>query len=226
MKAIATGVLGVLLALPAPCLAHRLDEYLQATRIALARDHIDIEIDVTPGALIAGDITSRLDLDADGHISPLEAEAYGQAVLRDLQFNLDGVPVLLTLTRVEVPSIGEMSEGVGTIQILAIGRIPRIAPGRRSVVFVNNHHPDGSVYLANALVSADAGIEVVAQTRDVRQRQIRVDYEIRTTAVSPLAWSLVAVSLLATLVVFRKRSGQNARGTIVRFVESRRTQRW
>src|SRR5262245_9705565 len=155
MKTIAAAALGVVLALPAPCLAHRLDEYLQATRIALARDHIDIEIDVTPGALIAGDMTSRLDLDADGHISPLEAEAYGRSVLREAQLDLDGVPLLLTLTRVEVPSIGEMSDGVGTIQIRATGHIAPIAPGRRSVVFVNNHHPDGSVYLTNALVPTD-----------------------------------------------------------------------
>jgi nickel/cobalt transporter (NicO) family protein len=209
MKTITTCALGVLLALPAPCLAHRLDEYLQATRISLARDRIDIEIDVTPGALMAGDITARLDLDADGHISPLEAEAYGQAVLRDTQLDLDGVPPLLTLTRVEIPSVGEMSDGVGTIQIRATGHIA-LTPGRRSVVFVNNHRPDGSVYLANALVSADRGIEVVAQTRDVRQRQIRVDYEVQKTGGSALAWSLVAAGMLGTLVVFRTRAGRGS----------------
>jgi hypothetical protein len=207
MKAIIAGALGVLLALPAPCLAHRLDEYLQATRISLARDRIDIEIDVTPGALIAGDITSRLDLDADGHISPLEAEAYGRAVLRDTQLDLDGVPPLLTLTRVEVPSVGEMRDGVGTIQIRATGHIA-LTPGRRSVVFVNNHRPDDSVYLANALVSADRGIDVVAQKRDVRQRQIRVDYEVQQTGASALAWSFVAATMLGTLVVFRSRGGR------------------
>ena len=208
MKAIAAGALAALLALPAPCLAHRLDEYLQATRIALARDRIDIEIDATPGALMAGDIMSWLDLDADGHISPREAEAYGQAVLRDAQLDLDGVPLLLTLTRVEVPSVGEMRDGVGTIQIRAAGQIAPIAAGRRSVVFVNNHHPEGSVYLANALVSADPGIDVVAQTRDVRQRQIRVDYEVRKAGGSALAWSLVAAGMLTTLVVFRSRGGR------------------
>jgi hypothetical protein len=74
------------------------------------------------------------------------------------------------------------------------------------VFFVNNHHPDGSVYLANALVSVAPGIDVVAQTRDVRQREIRVDYEVRGTSGFPLAWSLVATVMLATLVVFRKRA--------------------
>jgi hypothetical protein len=210
MKTIAAGVLAVLLGLPAPCLAHRLDEYLQASRVAMARDHIDIEIDVTPGALMAGDVMSRLDLDKDGHISPLEAEAYGQAIVRDAQLDLDRVPVLLTLTRVEVPSIGEVSDGVGTIQIRATGHIAPIAPGRRSVVFVNNHRPDGSVYLANALVSADSGIDVVAQTRDIRQRQIRVDYDVRKTGGSALAWSLVAAGMLGTLVVFRNRGRRGA----------------
>jgi hypothetical protein len=206
MKAIAAGALAALLALPAPSLAHRLDEYLQATRISLARDHIDVELDVTPGMLIAWNVTSRLDLDADGQISPLEAEAYGRTVLRDAQLDLDGVPLLLRLTRVEVPSVGELNDGVGTIQIRATGQIHPIAPGRRSVFFVNNHHPDGSVYLANALVSVAPGIDVVAQTRDVRQREIRVDYEVRGTSGFPLAWSLVATVMLATLVVFRKRA--------------------
>jgi hypothetical protein len=205
MKPIAAAALGVLLAVPAPCLAHRLDEYLQATRISLARDRIDIEIDVTPGALIAADITSHLDLDADGQISPLEAEAYGRAVLHDARLDLDGVPLFMTLTRVEVPSIGEMKDGVGTIQIRGTGHIAPLAPGRRSVVFVNNHRPDGSVYLANALVSADPGIDVVAQTRDVRQRQIRVDYDVRKTSGSALGWCLVATGMLSTLVVFRNR---------------------
>ena len=37
----------------APAGAHRLDEYLQATRIGVSQNRIDLEIDLTAGAAIA-----------------------------------------------------------------------------------------------------------------------------------------------------------------------------
>src|SRR5689334_7014001 len=42
----------VLLSLPRDASAHRLDEYLQATRVDVGADGIGIEIDLTPGANI------------------------------------------------------------------------------------------------------------------------------------------------------------------------------
>ena len=74
--------------------------------LSLARDRITLEVDLTPGVNIAPAIVALLDRDGDGTISPIEAEAYGQAVLADLVLELDGRPVALTLTRVETPSIG------------------------------------------------------------------------------------------------------------------------
>ena len=69
------------LAMPAESAAHRLDEYLQAARVSLARDRIALEVDLTPGANIAPAIVALLDRDGDGTISPIEAEAYGQVCL-------------------------------------------------------------------------------------------------------------------------------------------------
>jgi hypothetical protein len=211
MKTIVAGALGLVLSVPAPSLAHQLDEYLQATRLSLTRDRVDLEIDLTPGAMIARDIASRLDMDADGRISPQEAEAYGQSVLHDVVVDLDGRAVLPTLTRVEVPPVEEMTEGVGTIQIRAVAPISSLAAGRRSLSFRNNHLPDGSVYLANALVSTVRDIDVVAQTRDPRQREIRVDYQVRPAGAIALAWSLVWAGMLATLVLFRRRGAPAVR---------------
>ena len=38
---------------PAPIAAHRLDEYLQAARIAVDVDRVGVELDLTPGVAIA-----------------------------------------------------------------------------------------------------------------------------------------------------------------------------
>ena len=40
--------------------AHRLDEYLQATRVAIERGRVTVEIDLTPGASLAADCFEQL----------------------------------------------------------------------------------------------------------------------------------------------------------------------
>ena len=100
--------------------AHRLDEYLQA---AAWRSHprISRSTSISLGVSVAAEIIALLDGNGDGRVSPLEAEAYGRAVLADVSARLDGGPLGLTLTRVEVPTEGEMRDGVGTIRIEAAG---------------------------------------------------------------------------------------------------------
>ena len=51
MKPVLLGCLLFVLATHA--LAHRLDEYLQATRISVATNRIDLSIDLTPGVAVA-----------------------------------------------------------------------------------------------------------------------------------------------------------------------------
>jgi hypothetical protein len=63
----------ILLALPAESAAHRLDEYLQAARVSLARDRVTLEVDLTPGAAVTPAIVALVDRDGDAVISPAEA---------------------------------------------------------------------------------------------------------------------------------------------------------
>ena len=64
--------------------AHRLDEYLQATRIALSPDRIRLEIDLTPGVIVAPSVLDAIDADRDMHISAAEADAYAAQVVKQL----------------------------------------------------------------------------------------------------------------------------------------------
>ena len=59
--------------------AHRLDEYLQAARVAVTPRAVVVHLDLTPGVSLAADVISLLDRDGDGRVSPIEAEAYGRA---------------------------------------------------------------------------------------------------------------------------------------------------
>jgi hypothetical protein len=189
--------------LPAEPAAHQLDEYLQAARLSLARDRIALELSLTPGANLASVIVSLLDRDADSAISPMEAGAYGQAVLSDLLLELDGRPVPLTLIRVEVPSIGEMREGSGTILVHAAGPVEAVLAGRHRLDFRNTHQSAASVYLANAMAPEDGDVRVAAQERDPRQQAFRVQYDVRPQWPARLAWLILAAAALSMVMARR-----------------------
>ena len=194
----------LVLVMPVRTVAHQLDEYLQAARIAFARDRIVLEIDLTPGANIAGEIVAALDSDGNGVVHPLEARAYGQAVVGDFDVSFDGQPVHLALETIEVPAVAEMRRGVGTIQLTVAGTIGPAPDGTRHVRFTNRHHPETSVYLANALVSADRDVQVVSQRRDYRQQQIDVEYKIGSQWPLQLIWLLAGVTVIGSRVAARQ----------------------
>jgi hypothetical protein len=194
----------LLLAIPANSAAHRLDEYLQAARVSLGRDVITLEVDLTPGSNITPAIVPLLDRNGDNTISPGEAKAYAQVVLADLRLELDGRPLALTLRRVEIPSIDEMRDGLGTIQLRADGPIDVLPVGRRELYFRNDHRPAASVYLVNALVPRDPAVVVLSQARDARQRDVHIAYDVGPHWPSQLLWIIFGVGGLSTLVLLRR----------------------
>jgi hypothetical protein len=86
-----------LLALAFNANGHRLDECLQATRLAVTLERIELHIDLTPGVAIIPKLLPIIDIDGNGHVSGKEQRAYGQRVLRDLRLELDGKELSLSL---------------------------------------------------------------------------------------------------------------------------------
>jgi hypothetical protein len=199
------------LLMPAGAAAHRLDEYLQAARVSLARDGVTIDVDLTPGASVAPAVLEIVDADRDGALSPIEAGAYGRAVLGDLVLELDGRPVALTLHRVEASSPGEMRDGMGTIQVRAVGRIGPLRAGHHQLYFRNNHRPGGSVYLVNALIPDDRSVSVTGQTRDVRQQEGRIDYTVGARWPAQAGWLLAGGACLCAIAL-RRRTAAGRQG--------------
>ena len=184
--------------------AHRLDEYLQAARVSLAHTRVSLEIDLTPGASVADDIIALIERDGDKTISPLEAEQYGRDVLADVVLELDGRAISLTLDHVEAPSLEEMRHGLGTIQLRASGDVEARMRFRRQLHFQNNHQPASSVYLVNALIPSDPGISVVEQTRDAKQRDVRIEYSLTPQWPKYVYWPVLGMAAL--FFIFRRSS--------------------
>jgi hypothetical protein len=80
--------------------------------------------------------------------------------------------------------------------------------GPHQLLFRNSHHPDRSVYLANALVPDSDAVRVTAQRRDGDQTELTIDYVLRPApATSTAAWLMGSiVGAMALLVIGIRRS--------------------
>ena len=190
--------------------AHRTDEYLQAARLAVESGRVELELDLTPGIAIAETIINDIDRDRDGSLSAEEQRAYAGVVLRALALDVDGSPLRPELTAATFAAVDAIRRGEGAIRLHAAATLPRLSSGVHHLSFRNRHHPDGSVYLANALVPASDRVSVTAQRRDDTQTELTIDYVLRAApAGSTAAWLLgaaAAVTLLSALMIHSRRA--------------------
>ena len=156
--------------------AHRLDEYLQATRIAVNSNRIDVSLELTPGVAIANQLVAVIDRDHDGQISKREAATYKQRVLNDLKIQLDDKPLTLPVIETSFPLLKEMKTGEGVIRIKAVIPVEALSSGNHTLSLTNAHLPSMSVYLVNALAPKDPAIKITKQTRDELQKDYRMEF--------------------------------------------------
>lgn len=158
--------------------AHRLDEYLQATFIAVATNEVRLELCLTPGVGVAPTILAELDADHDGRISDAEGVAYAERVRQALTLSADHTSRRLELTGTTFPAVAELREGVGIIRLnLRVG-FGDTAPGLHELTFENRHLTNLSVYLVNALMPESRSIKITRQIRDYLQNSLRLDYTV------------------------------------------------
>ena len=196
----------IVLLLPTSAGAHRLDEYLQATRVDVGRNTVIVDVDLTPGVSIASQVGAWIDTDGDHTISPAESVVYGRQVLQSLTLTVDGITTPIRLADVQSATIADMNAGVGTFRVRALANIPMATSGRHQLALTNAHHPESSVYLTNALVPTDTTIRILAQNRTTDQHSVTIDYEIGNTAIRDrFSWLLAAATLLIGTVLVRRR---------------------
>lgn len=172
--------IGTLLALPCAARAHRLDEYLQATRIEVGIDSVALDIDLTAGVGVAPRVWALVDTDRDGRISDTEGRTYADLLVKSVVLQVDDRTRTVALVSSRFPSFQGINSGSGTIHLEARATLPTTSPGRHTLRYRNTHRREMSVYLVNALVPANRAITIASQRRDPRQRQIVMTYDVAT----------------------------------------------
>lgn len=158
-----------------PASAHRLDELLQATTIALAQDRVVAQLRLTPGVAVARTVIAELDADGDGFLSEGEQQGYAARVLRDVSLTVDGRRLPLRLVSAVFPTVGEMQGGVGEILLRLEADVPRGGPDHR-LIFENRFQSRTAAYLVNGLLPKESELRITAQTRNYEQSFIQLDY--------------------------------------------------
>ena len=165
----------------APVWAHRLDEYLQATLVAIAPRQVKIDLSLTPGIAVASNVVSIIDLDGNRVVSPQEEVAYGKRVLSDLTVSVDDKPIRLRVAGSKFPVMSEILEGVGSFQLQLEAPLPRLNSGVHQLRIENRHLPLISQYLANALVPELPTVLIQRQDRNEAQTSYSVWFELKPT---------------------------------------------
>jgi len=161
--------------------AHRLDEYLQATRITVATNRIDLSIHLTPGVAVFDQLFPVIDRDHDGRVSDKEAATYARRLLKDLQVRLDGKPLNLAAGDINFPPLSDARAGIGVIRFKAAATIDGLAPGRHELVLENRHLPAISVYLVNVLAPKNDAIQIDRQIRNKNQSNYSLLFTLKSS---------------------------------------------
>ncbi len=188
--------------------AHRRDEYLQAARLAIDPDRVEIALDLTPGIAIADQVIAEIDRDGDAALTSAETGAYAQRVLAELALDIDGQPLRLELIESASPAIETMRRGEGAIRVQLRASLPALGAGSHRLRYRNAHRPDISVYLANALVPASDRVAIGAQRRDAGQRDVTIEYALGADRAARVRGGLqvagVGGAVLLALVCWRR----------------------
>ena len=169
--------------------AHRRDEYLQAARLDVEPERVEIDLDLTPGIDVADRIVAAVDRNRDGSLSPDEQRRYEEEVIGALGVEVDGRPLRVQLLAASFPVLDTFWRGDGTIHFQSRALLPPLSAGVHRLLFRNSHRRDVSVYLANALVPESDQVAITGQERDGDQHELTVVFTTRQGSTTvPIAW--------------------------------------
>jgi hypothetical protein len=173
---------------------------------------VQLELDLTPGIALAEAVVTDIDRNRDGSLSGEEQRAYAGAVMDALELAIDGTSVSMQQVTTSFPGLDAVGRGEGTIRLRSMAMLPPLSNGIHHLSFRNRHHPDRSVYLANALVPERDTVAITAQRRDGDQSALTFDYVLREAPrPSRTGWLFGAIVAGTLLLAFVTRSSRRRR---------------
>ena len=172
---------------PSATLALPLDVYLMGSYVTVTPTQVEVEVDATPGVLLAPDVLAQIDTNGDGTLSDAESRAYVQTIVDALRLSVDGTPLTLSIAKIEMPSYLNIQAGYGLIRIYTSADLPASATAAgatASLSYVNGYTPTGAMYQVNTFTSGSTPIGLGTQNRSADQASLDVQFAINGTVAS------------------------------------------
>ncbi len=150
-----------------PAAAHPSDEVLQQVYLTPTGSRLAVQLDLTPGALVAPAFARVVDTDGDKTISAGETAAHVDLVTSALTLRVDGRAVPLAVTGHTYPTDELLAAGGGAVTVELAAALPS---GSRNVVFTDEYSPGRTTVQMDVLVAdADpARLDTITRTRQGR----------------------------------------------------------
>jgi ABC-type nickel/cobalt efflux system permease component RcnA len=108
---------------------------------------------------------------------------------------VDGKPLALTVTKIEMPPYLTIQAGYGTIRVFTTATLAAALTGTHQLTYQNNYAPTGSAYQVNALLEKDSTVTLGKQNRDAIQQGMTMEFAIGRAASTN---AMTATSVLPT----------------------------
>ena len=214
---------------PRAAAAHA-EHYAQSAYLRLDPERVTVELDLSPGSKVAGEVVKTIDTNHDGRIDDAEGRAYAGVVLAALAIQIDGEPRALTVTEAHYPPAEHLATGEDKLSLAFVATFPALAPGAHQIRFSNGHHPVESAYLAHTFTETKRVI-LGKQRRDATQQELTGDYRVAGASevieapraapgktgghVQGLALGIGVIAVLGASIARSRRRASAARGGLV-----------
>lgn len=167
----------------APASAHPLDQVLHQVKLTPDAGVLGVEVDLLPGALVAGAFAATVDTDGNQALSDAEIADHAARVASALTLTADGVALPVTVGRTSYPEYRMMAAGGGITAILASIPVP---PGTSKITF-HDAYGGGqpTAVQMSVTVAEDATVGAIRQVDADNGRTVSFETTPRTPGTSP-----------------------------------------
>ena len=176
--------------------AHPTDRLNQAAYITLSPQKVSIELDFSPGELVAPQFVQEFGSNL-GSLNSETIQKFSQTILEHVRFTVDNKQIELKpdSSLNQIPDLALLKAGGAQLQLVFTADLPSLS-GQHQFVFENKYQPVKSGYGANVFVESK-DVKIIKQARDSSLQVFTVDFDITQRSSFALWWAAVAVGLIA-----------------------------
>ena len=163
--------------------AHPTDEMLQQVYVTPTATGVSLDVELTPGVLVAPEVMALIDRNGNGQIDDAEAAAHAEVLRAATSVGFDGASAPVRLVGLTYPDAALLAAGGGTIKLSLVADAPEAVPASGHTVTVTEAYaPVRTVTQASVVLDGARTVQVDQVTHADDGRTTTVAYRAAIAA--------------------------------------------